>query len=82
MMNFKDSNQIDLLDVLSVLSFLIGLENLGMNISQEDMQKATEQLDESLRQNVREIHSHLEMQDNKIDEILRRLSHEEDTQND
>lgn len=78
MVNFKDSSQLDLLDILSILSFLIGLENLGMNISQEDMQNATEKLDESLRQNVREIHSHLEMQDDKIDEILRRLDNEKD----
>ena len=38
MINFKDNNQLDLLDVLSVLSFLIGIMNLDENISQGDLQ--------------------------------------------
>lgn len=74
-----ENGELTFLDMISLISFCVGIENLDMNISQEDMQKATEQLDESLRQNVREIHSHLEMQDSKIDEILRRLDNEKDT---
>ena len=81
-MNLKDSTQIDFLDTISLISFLVGIQNLDMNITQEDMQNNTERLDSALRENVREIHTHLEMQDKKIDEILRRLSHEEDKQND
>ena len=76
----SENEQLTLLDVISILSFLIGLENLDMNITQEDMQKSAGQLDAVLREKVEEIHAHLEEQDRKIDEILRRLSHEESTQ--
>ena len=67
MINFKDNNQLDLLDVLSVLSFLIGIMNLDENISQGDLQdKAQLILDE--------IHGHLQTQDEKIDKILEVLN--------
>ena len=70
-MNFKDSNQIDLLDTLSVLSFLIALMNLDENLTQGDLaDKAQLILDE--------IHGHLQMQDEKIDKILEVLN-EKDT---
>ena len=72
MINFKDSNQFDLLDLLGVLSFLIGVMNLDENLTQGDLQdKAQLILDE--------IHGHLQIQDDKIDEILRRLDNEKDT---
>lgn len=61
------------LDCVSILSFFIGVENLGMNISQEDMQRSTEQLDRALRENVDLIHQHLEEQDKKLDEIMKWL---------
>ena len=35
-MNFKDSNQFDFLDMLGVLSFLIGMMNLDGNLTQGD----------------------------------------------
>ena len=62
------------LDILSIMSFVIGLQNLSMNITQEDMQKSTEKLDSSLRQNVEEIHAHLEEQDKRINRILEVLN--------
>ena len=80
-MNFKDSSQLDILDVLSVLSFLIGVENLEYNISQDDMQKATERLDTALREEVRQIHEHLNEQDlklNYITSMIREIQNEKD----
>ena len=80
-MNFKDSSQLDILDVLSVLSFLIGVENLEYNISQDDMQKATERLDTALREEVRQIHEHLNEQDlklNYITSMLKEIQNEKD----
>lgn len=80
-MNFKDSSQVDILDVLSVLSFLIGVENLEYNISQDDMQKATERLDTALREEVRQIHEHLNEQDlklNYITSMIREMQNEKD----
>lgn len=61
------------LDIVTLISFVIGLQNLEMNITQEDMQNSTERLDMALRENVREIHSHLEEQDKKIDLILQEM---------
>ena len=71
-MDFKSSNQFDLLDLLGVLSFIIGVMNLDENLTQGDLaDKAQLILDE--------IHGHLQIQDDKIDEILRRLDNEENT---
>ena len=77
-----NNGEFTFLDTISLISFIVGIQNLDMNISQEDMQKATERLDKSLRENVEEIHSHLESQDKKINEILRRLNYEEDRKDD
>lgn len=54
-----------LLDLLNIINFAVGLQNLDMNIDQSDLEGV-----------VRDIHRHLEMQDNKIDEILRRLEND------
>ena len=52
-----------LLDLLSLINFVIGLQNLDMNIDQSDLEGV-----------VRDIHKHLEMQDAKIDQILKIVS--------
>lgn len=56
----------EFLGLLTIVSFAIGLQNLEENVSQNQMQ-------ETVQKAVSEIHMHLEMQDNKIDEILRRI---------
>ena len=53
-----------LIDILSILSFVIGLENLDMNVSQSDLQDIAQNI-------LKEIHTHLEEQDKKLDEIMR-----------
>ena len=58
------------LDALAIVSFLVGLQNLEMNITQEDMQNTEANLDRSLRKNVTDLHKHLEEQDKKINAIL------------
>lgn len=58
------------LDIVSIISFLVGLQNLDMNITQEDMQTTENRLYEMLKTEVDEIHKHLEEQDKKIDNIL------------
>lgn len=50
------------LDMLSFINFVIGLQNLDLNVDQSDLENV-----------VRDIHQHLKLQDEKIDEILRRL---------
>lgn len=61
------------LDVLSVISFLIGVENLEMNVTQEDAQNLQKELADKAELLLREIHGHLEEQDAKIDTILSML---------
>lgn len=61
-------------DIITLISFIIGLENLDLNISQDDLQKETEKLDKAMRENVEEIHRHLEVQDRKLNQILEKLN--------
>lgn len=69
-----DNGEWTFLDIVTLISFIIGLENLDMNISQTDLQEETNRLDKKVDEKVRlalsEIHEHLEMQDKKFDEIL------------
>ena len=65
-----ENGEFTFLDVIALISFCVGLENLEMNITQEDMQNATERLDRGLRENVSQIHQHLDMQDDKINYII------------
>ena len=74
----KDSNSLDLLDVLTVLGFYVGILNLDMNITQNDLQETSESLDKALRTQVSEIHAHLEEQDRMLREIKERLESYED----
>lgn len=71
-----DNGELTFLDWIAIMSFYVGVQNLDMNITQEDMQRSTEMLDKALRENVREIHQHLEEQDRKIDEILKEIRYE------
>ena len=66
-------NNWDFLDILTIMGFCIGLQNLELNISQDDLQNETERLDKALRENVEEIHKHLEIQDAKLNKILEEL---------
>ncbi len=66
------------LDMLSLFSFFIGIQNLGENISQGDMQEATERLDQDLRKQVEEIHSHLQRQDEKLDKLMEVINNDKD----
>ena len=67
-------NQLSFIDMLSIASFAIGLENLEENLTQGDTQDLQKDLSDKADLLLKEIHEHLEQQDKKIDEILRRLS--------
>ena len=73
-MNLKDSSQLDFLDALAIVSFGVGLQNLDLNISQENLDNQTQELDRKLREVVDDIHNHLKMQDEKIDAIWEKLN--------
>ena len=66
-------NQLSFLDALSLCSFMISLINLEENLTQSDKQELQKDLADKAEELLREIHQHLEAQDEKIDEILRRL---------
>lgn len=55
------------IDIISLISFYVGLENYASNISQEDVQQVAEGI-------LNEIHNHLQEQDQKIDKILEVLN--------
>ena len=67
-----DNGEWTFLDILTVMSFCIGVQNLDLNIAQEDLDNQTQELDRKLRIVVDDIHQHLKDQDKKIDEILQK----------
>lgn len=69
----NESRQLSFLDLLNILSFLIGLENLESNLTQNDKADLQKSLSENAECLLTEIHAHLEAQDEKIDKILKRL---------
>lgn len=65
-----DNGEWTFLDIVSLMSFCIGLQNLDMNSTQEDMQNADHNSAVRADRILQEVHSHLEEQDKKIDMIL------------
>lgn len=66
----NDSNQLEFLDMLSVLSFALQLTNQRIFVSMTDIHNDNDRV-------LKDIHQHLEKQDKKLDEIWR-LLHEAD----
>ena len=68
-----DNGQLDFLDLISIMSFIIGLENLEMNITQNDIERQTADIDKRVsdysHKLLDEIHSHLEKQDIRLSAI-------------
>ena len=56
----------NIMDAMAIISFIIGLANYNENIGQTDLQ-------EVVNGAIDDIHRHLQMQDNKIDNILELL---------
>lgn len=70
-MNRSGKNgELTFLDIISILSFLIGIENLDLNVTQEDAQRLEHEFTQKTDLVLTEIHNHLEEQDKKIDHIL------------
>ena len=67
-------SQLSFIDIISIASFLVSIENLEENLTQSDKQDLQHDLADKADLLLKEIHEHLERQDNKIDEILRRLN--------
>lgn len=69
--------QMDFLDIISLMSFCIALQNLDLNISQEDIQASSAEIEkavnERLEKALEDIHGHLSVQDTKLSLILQKL---------
>lgn len=61
-----DNRKSNILDAMTVVGFLIGLANYEENITQSDLQ-------DMMKCMLKNVHEHLEEQDNKIDNILELL---------
>lgn len=66
----NERNQLEFLDMLGVLSFALQLTNQRMFVSMADIHQDNDRI-------LKDIHQHLEKQDQKLDEIWRYL-HEAD----
>ena len=74
-----DNGQLDFLDLISIASFVIGLENLELNATQEDAQNLQRELSEKTDLLLQEIHSHLKEQDNRlsvIEQLLKEIKND------
>lgn len=65
--------ELTFIDLLSIISFCVGLQNLDLNLAQEDLDKQTQELDKRLHNVIDDIHRHLSVQDTKLNLILNRL---------
>lgn len=69
----SNNDELTFIDLLSIISFCIGLQNLDLNLAQEDLDNQTQALDKKLRKSVDDIHKHLSIQDAKLNIILNAL---------
>ena len=68
------NNELDFLDIITLLSFVISVENLEENLSQNDKQDLQRDLSEKAEKILNEIHTHLEKQDKLLNEIWSKLN--------
>lgn len=68
-----NNGQLDFLDLISIMSFVIALMNLDENMTQSDKQELQHDLADKADALLSEIHSHLESQDIKLDLIMEEL---------
>lgn len=67
----QDEQGLEFLDILTVLSFVLQLQNQSKIFGLQEVQNDNNRV-------AQEIHKHLESQDKKIDQILEVLAHETD----
>ena len=73
MWNGNNNGGLGPLDALNVMSFIIGVMNLEQNMTQNDKQELESQFNTKVDQLLKEIHAHLQEQDNKIDIIMKKM---------
>lgn len=68
-----DNGEFTFLDIITLISFYIGVLNYDENLTQNDKQELENQLSSKIDSLLVEIHSHLEEQDQKLDILLKEL---------
>ena len=73
----NEERQVDFIDLLSIMSFYIGLLNLDMNITQNDIEKQTSDIDRKVNEHLQDvlkiIQEHLKDQDLKLSQIQKQI---------
>lgn len=67
------NKELDFIDLVSLLSFFIAIQNLDLNVSSEDLSTKANELSEDLHKEIQDIHEHLAIQDAKLNAVLNRL---------
>ena len=78
-MGSGQNGQLTFIDLLSMMSFLIGLMNLEENLTQGDKQDLMTEFDTKASALLSEIHEHLADQDRKLTEIIALLERSENS---
>ena len=77
-MGSGENGNLTFIDLISLISFVIGLQNLELNIDQNDLQRQTQEIngtaDKLVKDALEEIHRHLQEQDAKIERIISKLN--------
>jgi hypothetical protein len=67
------NGELTFLDLVTLISFMIGLQNLEINITQDDLQDIAARADKRQSEGIDDIHKHLAVQDTKLNYILNML---------
>ena len=71
-----NNENLSILDILNIISFVIGIMNYDENLSQSDKQDLMSALNEQTSLLLNGIHKHLKEQDKKLDTILEVLNND------
>ena len=69
----NDSNNLDFLDIINIISFAIAIANYNENLNQTDKQELIHKLDKQTSELLSQLNAHLERQDENIDKLLTML---------
>nr|DAE93674.1 MAG TPA: hypothetical protein [Caudoviricetes sp.] len=69
----NNNEQLSLLDILNILSFIIGILNYNENLTQGDKQELMQEIDNKISLVLDKVQKHLEIQDKQLNIIIKRL---------
>lgn len=69
----NNNEQLSLLDILNILSFIIGILNYNENLTQRDKQELMQEIDNKISLVLDKVQKHLEIQDKQLNIIIKRL---------